>query len=171
MEKTILTLRRIFKEIPKVLLWMGAMSVLLMAVLICYDVAMRYFFNAPKSWAIEIAQYLMLAVFFLPLAYVQQDRRHIKVELFVSHLPIRIRKILTEVVIPLLALAVNGAILWQVGRLAMKLLRRGTVSATSLRVPLFPISMILVIAFFAAIVVFLVQFRKGSGKKETMGKL
>jgi TRAP-type C4-dicarboxylate transport system permease small subunit len=134
-----------------------------MAILLCYDVAMRYFFNAPTSWAIEIARYLMLATVFLPLAYVQQRRQHIKVELFMSHLPVRVRNIVSSIVVPVLTLIVNGVILWEVGKLAWKHITRGTVSATILRLPLFPFSLILVVAFFAAVVVVLVQTRKGTG--------
>ncbi|MBN1255502.1 MAG: TRAP transporter small permease [Deltaproteobacteria bacterium] len=156
---------KIFYAIPKVMVWLGALSVLVMAVLICYNVAMRYFFGAPKGWTIEVSQFLMLAVFFLPLAYVQLERKHIKVELFVSHLPQKVRNILREVVIPLLALAVNSALLWQVGRLAWKLLKRGTAS-DDVGIPLFPISMILVVSFAVAIAVFLMQFRKGSGEQK-----
>ena len=106
-----------------------------------------------------------MAVFFLPLAYVQLERKHIKVELFVSHLPKKVREILRDFVIPLLALVVNSALLWQVGRLAWKLLKRGTAS-DDVGIPLFPISMILVVSFVVAILVFLAQFRKGSGEQK-----
>jgi TRAP-type C4-dicarboxylate transport system permease small subunit len=154
--------RRVLESIPLVLVWIGAISVLCMAILLCYDVAMRYFFNAPTSWAIEIARYLMLATVFLPLAYVQQMRQHIKVELFMSHLPVRVRNIISTIVVPVLTLIVNGVLLWQVGKLAWKHLTRGTVSATILRLPLFPFSMILVVAFFAAVIVVLFQIRKAA---------
>lgn len=65
-----------FKSIPLVLVWIAASSVLYIVGLLCYDVAIRYFFNALMSWATGIAQYLMQAMFFLPLAYVQQMRPH-----------------------------------------------------------------------------------------------
>ena len=153
---------RVLESIPLVLVWIGATSVLFMAILLCYDVAMRYFFNAPTSWAIEIARYLMLATVFLPLAYVQQMRQHIKVELFISHLPVQVRNIVSSVVVLVLTLVVNGVLLWEVGKLAWKHLTRGTVSATILKLPLFPFSMILVVAFFAAVIVVLFQIRKGA---------
>lgn len=152
--------QRIWRSIPLVLVWMAAVSVLCMAILICYDVAMRYFFNAPTSWAIEVAQYLMLATIFLPLAYVQQTRNHIKVELLTSNLPARVRNILSNIIIPVFILMVNSVILWQVGKLSWKHMTRGTVSATVLRLPLFPFSMILVVAFLIAIFVTLAQFKK-----------
>jgi TRAP-type C4-dicarboxylate transport system permease small subunit len=148
--------------LPLVMVWIGAISVLLMAGMLCYDVAMRYFFNAPKSWGIEIAQYLMLATLFLPLAYVQKEHRHIRVELLTSRLPMPYKGILDTIILPLLVLFVNGILLWQIGRLAVKLYIRGTVSATSLRIPLFPLSLILVLAFSASILVLVIQIVKGS---------
>lgn len=147
------------------MVWIGAISVLLMALLLCYDVAMRYFFNAPKSWAIEIAQYLMLATLFLPLAYVQKQQRHIRVELLVSRMAPRWKAILESFFLPLLMLSVNGILFWQVYRLAAKLYVRGTVSATSLRFPLFPLSLILLVAFGMSILIIFFQLIKKGLKK------
>jgi len=154
---------RFFSYIPLILVWLAAASILCMAVLIGYDVMMRYFFNSPTSWAIEIAQYLMLVAFFSPLAYVQQKNEHIKVELFIHYLPPLVRKILSNVVIPAFILVVNSVLLIQVGKLSWKHMTRGTVSATILKVPLFPLSMILVIAFLATVIITIVQFKKVPG--------
>jgi C4-dicarboxylate transporter DctQ subunit len=151
---------RFFSYIPLILVWLAAASILCMAILIGYDVMMRYFFNSPTSWAIEIAQYLMLVAFFSPLAYVQQKHEHIKVELFIHYLPPPVRKILSSVFIAVLILIVNSVLLIQVGKLSWKHLTRGTVSATILKIPLFPLSMILVIAFFATVIITLFQFNK-----------
>jgi len=156
--------------LPLVMTWLGAISVLLMAMLICYDVVMRYFFNTPKSWAIEIAQYLMLATLFLPLAHVQKERRHIRVELLVSRLPMSYKNILDNVILPVLILLVYGILLWQISRFAVKLYTRGTVSATALRIPLFPISLILVFAFIVPILILIVQIAEGSKTEHGNGK-
>ena len=155
---------RFFSYIPLILVWLAAASILCMAILIGYDVMMRYFFNSPTSWAIEIAQYLMLIAFFSPLAYVQKKNEHIKVELFIHYLPPPVRKILSSVFIPAFILIVNSVLLIQVGKLSWKHLTRGTVSATILKIPLFPLSMILVIAFLVTVIITLVQFKKEPGE-------
>ena len=56
------------------------------------DVAMRYVFSAPLVWAYElIADYLMVAVFFLSIAVTQHAGQNIGVDLLVRRLPGRVR--------------------------------------------------------------------------------
>lgn len=150
-------LRSISNSSTTILTSIGAMSVLIMAAIICYDVGMRYFFNRPTRWALEIGQYLMLATTFLPLAHVQKDRRHITVELFTSFLPSKIKAILSETIIPILMLLPAGGLLWQFGRLSYKLFTQKVVSLSTLRVPLFPISLILVLGIFFVLIILIIQ--------------
>ena len=68
-----------------------AATVTIMAIIAC-DVVLRYAFNAPLAWAYEfIGLYVMAALFFLPLGYVQRCHGNIAVDLFVKLLPPRVR--------------------------------------------------------------------------------
>jgi len=67
----------------------------LMMVHIVADVTWRYLFNRPLVDTVEtVSYYYMIAVVFLPLAYVERRSEHIEVELFVQHLPVSIRNVL-----------------------------------------------------------------------------
>ncbi len=143
--------------ISKMVTYIAAVSIIIMAVIICYDVGMRYFFNKPTHWAIEYSQYLMLAVIFLPLALVQKEKRHITVELFTNYLSPKIRTTLSELIIPILCLLVTCALLWQFAMLSYTLFGYHEVSTSALRVPLFPISLILVIGTLLLLVVLAFQ--------------
>jgi TRAP-type C4-dicarboxylate transport system permease small subunit len=53
---------------------LAALIVLLIAGSFCYEVAARYFFDAPTSWANAVVSYLLCPVIFLAMP--EQTRRH-----------------------------------------------------------------------------------------------
>jgi TRAP-type C4-dicarboxylate transport system permease small subunit len=69
----------------------GAAMLFAMLLAITYDVAMRYVFNEPTSWANELSTYLLVAVSFVGLAYAQLRNGHVRVELLVARLEERRR--------------------------------------------------------------------------------
>jgi len=74
-----------------------AATVTIMAIIAC-DVVLRYAFNAPLAWAYEfIGLYVMAALFFLPLGYVQRCHGNIAVDLFVKLLPMPLRSAFARV--------------------------------------------------------------------------
>lgn len=76
----------------------GIGALLLVMIIIACDVALRYVANAPLAWAYDfIGLYLMPALFFLPLGYVQRCHGNIVVDLFVQVLPLRLRRILSQI--------------------------------------------------------------------------
>ena len=63
--------------------------VLLFAVII--DVAMRYLFNRPISWGIEIMEYMLVYIVFLGFAYTLLVDKHVNVDLVLNRLPNRVQ--------------------------------------------------------------------------------
>ncbi len=53
---------------------------------ICYQVAMRYFFNRPSVWVDEICRYGILYITFLGAAWVLAQDGHVKVDLILNRL-------------------------------------------------------------------------------------
>jgi len=66
--------------------WAGAALVGGILAIVCYDVTMRYVFNAPTSWSTEIATYMLVAMAFVTAAWAQREGAHIRVELLVERL-------------------------------------------------------------------------------------
>lgn len=64
----------------------GALALLAMCAIICYEIVSRFVFNAPTSWVTEIATYLLVAMTFLGLAAAQRAGAHISVELLLNAL-------------------------------------------------------------------------------------
>lgn len=54
--------------------------VLVMVVVICYDVSMRYFYDRPTIWAYDISYMLGGSFFMLGLAYLHSLDKHVRVD-------------------------------------------------------------------------------------------
>ncbi len=79
-------------EVPiHLIFWLGLAAAFLMMVHVTADVAGRTVLNRPIDGTTEIvAAYYMVAVAYLPWAWVARNDGHIKVELFMSFLPDRV---------------------------------------------------------------------------------
>jgi TRAP-type C4-dicarboxylate transport system permease small subunit len=56
----------------------------LIAVSFCYEVALRYLFNAPTSWANALVSYLLCAAIFLAVPELTRRRAHVAINLLVD---------------------------------------------------------------------------------------
>ena len=61
---------------------------------VCYEVVMRYFFNAPTRWVVEFSEYALLQLAFLGAAWVLREEAHVSVEMVTELLPRRGREIM-----------------------------------------------------------------------------
>ena len=80
-------LRRVLDAMSSLLLFVGGVAVMLMMLQIVTDATLRTFFGTSVPGTPEfVAFYYMVAVTFLPLAYIQRTRSHVIIELFTSGL-------------------------------------------------------------------------------------
>lgn len=88
---------RIFKRVVE---WFGAlagwMNVLLIVV-ICVDVALRYVFHMTRIWVIELEWHLFGAAFLLGGAATLLADRHVRVDIFYVRLPWRWKRVIDAV--------------------------------------------------------------------------
>jgi len=61
---------------------------------VAFEVVMRYFFNRPTAWVVELSEYSLLWLAFLGGAWVLREEAHVKVEMLVEILPPRTREIM-----------------------------------------------------------------------------
>jgi TRAP-type C4-dicarboxylate transport system permease small subunit len=64
----------------------GAMF-LFMLTAICIDVVMRYMFNNPMGWVIEVCEYLLLYITFLGAAWLLRENGQVRVDIVMMLLP------------------------------------------------------------------------------------
>lgn len=82
------------------------------------DTGGRYFLNAPLRFSHELIEnYLMVAIVFLPAAYIWRIGGHVRVDLLQRQLPVKWREIL-EVFICIGVLTIGLAVTWSTGERA-----------------------------------------------------
>lgn len=74
--------------------YVSGFIIVLMMLSISYEVVMRYFFDAPTSWAIDFSGYMQHALVLLGAAWVLKIGAHTKIDLFLYSLQGRKRKII-----------------------------------------------------------------------------
>jgi TRAP-type C4-dicarboxylate transport system permease small subunit len=145
------TIGTTFDKILVVFFWIAGALLIFSTVGTCIDVILRYCFNRPIHWMLEITEYIMLYIPFLGAALVLKEDGHIRVDILISHFSDRMRawlNIITSLVggLVMLTYTVFG------GQVTLDYYQRGIPSLESLKTPMFLILMIIPIGgFFFAI--------------------
>lgn len=110
---------------------MSGLATLVLALLISFDVLMRYFLNRPQLIVDEVGPFLLLLVVFGAAAQTYRVGGHVRVDLVTSHLPPAARAWLRllNLGLGLLFLAV---VIWVTSQSALTAYRYGRVSAVML---------------------------------------
>jgi TRAP-type C4-dicarboxylate transport system permease small subunit len=70
---------------------LGALCVIFMMLAISYAVVLRYLWDQPVAWVVEISSYLMLYITFLGTAWLLRKDGHVEVDLFLGNMRPRVR--------------------------------------------------------------------------------
>ncbi len=131
------SLNRAFDGTNRVLGYVSAAFVVLMAVTVLYDVFARLIFHAPTIWVIDINEYLLVYLTFVPAAWILMNDHHVKVEILTSRLkpaPQRRLRVVTDV----LGLIYCVVLAWQSWVVAWHAFENGYRFSTALNLPKFP---------------------------------
>jgi len=129
---------RLFRQVNTALARFVGYLVLMIMVLITVDVALRYIFLSPLSWTVEVSEYLLVAIAFLPICHTLFAGMHIEVDVFVEHLSGKVRA-RTNIVKHLLGVFYCGILTWQSGKLALRAYVGTWRSETGTDLLLFPV--------------------------------
>jgi TRAP-type C4-dicarboxylate transport system permease small subunit len=83
--------------------------------IVIHEVIVRYVFDSPTLYSVELSEYLLVLVVFMSIGWVLKEDRHVAVTFVVDRLPERMRlglKLLTS----LLTMAFLGIIVWKGGK-------------------------------------------------------
>lgn len=101
-----------------------------------YEVMMRYFFNSPTVWVMEITIYVVIASTFLALSYVLVQKAHVRVDTFINYLSPKTAATL-EAFTSVLAILYCLVLDWQSTKITYGLYESWEVSPTLLKIPMF----------------------------------
>jgi C4-dicarboxylate transporter DctQ subunit len=86
-------LEHVLRLINRAMAWIAAALIIFMMLAISYSVIVRYVWDQPVAWVVEISSYLMLYITFLGSAWLLQQDGHVEVDLFVGSLPPRAKAV------------------------------------------------------------------------------
>lgn len=110
---------------------MSGLATLVLALLISFDVLMRYFLNRPQLIVDEVGPFLLLLVVFGAAAQTYRAGGHVRVDLVTSLLPPAARAWLRLLNLAL-GLVFLAVVIWVTGQSALTAYRYGRVSAVML---------------------------------------
>ncbi len=152
------SIERFLQRLSAVMLFLGALFILLMTFHVTADVLFKVGFNTPIIGTLELVTYVyMVACIFLPLPHVQSDRSLISVELFTQKMsPANIGRL--DALGTLLTAVYLGLIAWWGGVQAIGKTRIGeTVDATYFELSVWPMRWVLVFCCAVAALIALLQ--------------
>jgi len=138
---------KIFDRVIVVLFWAAGVLLLFVTAGTCVDVLLRYSFNRPIHWMLEITEYAMLYIPFLGAALVLKEDGHIRIDLVITFFSERFRGRL-NVVTSFVGGVVMGVYTWFGAQVTIDYFRRGVPALESLKTPMFLILMIIPIGGF-----------------------
>ena len=97
----------VLEAIERLCAWIAALLVVYVMLTIAGDVVGRYFLNSPIGWAIEFAEYALMAIPFLSMAWLVRVGGHVNIDIVLNALHPWLRRIL-GIVVNLLAAATCG---------------------------------------------------------------
>jgi TRAP-type C4-dicarboxylate transport system permease small subunit len=115
--QALFSLEKSLRKIERGFCYAAAGLVFVMIFPTTLDVILRYIFNAPLPEMFQLTEFMMVAVVYLGIAYVQQLKDHIKIEIVTQWLPRKIQDAL-DLFGCLVGLVIFAVITWQSGRLA-----------------------------------------------------
>lgn len=125
------------RSVVKALAWVSSGIVFVMMFFLTADVVLRYLFNRPIIGVYQLAEFMVVGVVFLSIAYVQTLKGHIKMEVATSWLPLK-GQIALDIFGYLVGIAVFSVITWHSGKIAINAWRIKDVSMGMVQFPLWP---------------------------------
>lgn len=145
----------VIEWLSRKLVLIGAGLVLLMALLICFDVTWRFFFNTAIPGLLEIETFLLTAVVFLGLPFTTVQDAHVSVDLLTGKFSPKFSNQL-KYMFSVLSLVLCMIISWQYVLQAIEGKHLGEESLF-LHIPLYPFYLLLVAGFALSAVAYLAK--------------
>ena len=139
----------------------------LMTILILCDVAMRSFFNRPIMSSYELVMFLMSIVVFTSFGFAHSEKKIVKIEVVVSHLPSKLQN-LFEIITSFLSLGIIVLIAWRSLVRCIELHQEGLISPI-LHIPIYPFYGIAALGFLllaSVIFVNILEYFRTGDKEE-----
>jgi TRAP-type mannitol/chloroaromatic compound transport system permease small subunit len=140
------TLKRVLSLIDSINEWVGktfSYLVLVLALIVGYEIIMRYGFNRPTIWVNEMSAMLFGSFMIVGGAFTARYNGHVGMDILYNRLSTKWRALLDVISFFLLFLPLLGVLVWKGGASAWKSLMMLEHDSTQWGPPLYPIRIML----------------------------
>ena len=134
--------------------WIAGGLTIVMMVAVMREVVGRYFFHSPSDWSLELCGYLLVALAYLAAADTELADGHIRIDFLYGRFKGK-KKLLADIVIPLIGVCWSLIVVWQGAKLAFHSLAIGACSADAMMWPLFPSQILVPVGAALLVLVFI----------------
>jgi len=123
-----------------------------LALIVLYEVVMRYLFNAPTTWGFEATTFAYGLHYMLGLSFMENAQGHVRVDIIVSRLPKKVQAVI--MIVTYLVIFMPVYVLMTVGaaEYAYTSTVAGEVNSTSWAPPIWPFKIVMAISFFFLVI-------------------
>ncbi|MCX7788528.1 MAG: TRAP transporter small permease [Spirochaetes bacterium] len=139
-------LELLFQRLNKGVGYAAGIGNLVMGILLFVEVVLRYIFHSPTTWSQEVAIYIFTWTMFAGAAYTLSVGKHIHIDVLVSRLPEKPRRLI-EVCTGLLGFLFCAYVTYQAWNFVVLAIQMKKLSATTLRVPIWTIEASVLVGF------------------------
>jgi TRAP-type C4-dicarboxylate transport system permease small subunit len=119
----------------KVFVFFASLMMAALVIIVCVDLTLRYFFNAPLLWGTEVTEILLLYITFLGAAWVFKEDAHVVIDVFIGKATGNSKKIL--ILFSYLLIGIVSAVLIYYGFVATyDHYKRGVFNPTIIETPI-----------------------------------
>ncbi len=135
---------------------------------VVHGVVMRYVFNAPTIWSLELTIYLCAATYLMGGAYAHLYNFHVKVDIFYERWTPRVRAII-DLATALFFFIGVGVMLWMGAEWTAKAIIKGATSGSIWEPIIWPVRMLIPLGSFLLILQGLAKFIRDFNVARTGG--
>lgn len=138
----------ILHAIDRISEWEGKIFSFLIVVAtlqVCFELILRYVFNSPTTWGLEVTLYLCSTTYVMSGAYAERYNTHIKVDLFYNRWRPRTRAFFDLFVTDSLLMFFCIVLTWQSAAWFWEAVSQGLTSGTIWDPPIWPMRLVILI--------------------------
>ena len=123
-----------------------------LALIVLYEVMMRYLFNAPTTWGFEATTFAYGMHFMLGLSFMENAQGHVRVDIIVSRLPKKVQAVIMIVTYLVIFMPVYVLMTLAATKYAYTSTVSGELNSTSWAPPIWPFKIVMAISFFFLVI-------------------
>ena len=121
--------------------------ILPLALIVLYEVIMRYIFNAPTTWGFEATAFAYGIHYMLGLSFMENAQGHVRVDIVIMRFPKKVQAAIMFITYLLIFMPVYGLMTYGAAKYAYTSTLNGELNSTSWAPPIWPIKILMAVGF------------------------